>query len=110
MVRPLVSVILAALVVGCPSPNRPPSASSITDPDMLLERAIEQAGGALALDRARALVWEADAVVEAGGRTVDIAGTWSIQPPDTAIVATYDTTRGPGSMRALIVAAPRGWI
>ena len=108
--RSLVSIGLASLLLGCPSANRPASQSSITDPDILLERAIEQAGGAVALEGARALIWDADAVVEAGGRTVNIAGTWSVQPPDTAIVATYDTTHGPGSTRALIVAAPRGWI
>lgn len=51
-----------------------------------------------------------DATVHAGGRTVRIAGDWPIQPPDTAIVATYDVTRGPASTRALVVAAPRGWL
>jgi hypothetical protein len=40
---------------------------------------------------------------------VQISGTWAIQPPDTAIVATFDVSRGPGSMRALVYAAPRGW-
>jgi hypothetical protein len=79
-------------------------------PDALLARAIEQAGGVAALDAARALVWDGDATVSSGGRTVRITGTWSVQPPDTAIVATYDVTRGPGSTRALVVAAPRGWI
>ena len=108
--RPVVAVSIAALLLGCPSANRPPAPSSITDPEILLARAIEQAGGALALEQARALIWDADAVVDAGGRTVNISGTWSIQPPDTAVVATYDTTRGRSAMRALIVAAPRGWI
>lgn len=81
----------------------------VAPPAALLDRAIEQAGGAQALTRARALTWEGDAIVNAG-RIVQIAGTWAIQPPDTAVVSTFDVSRGPEAMRALIVAAPRGWL
>ena len=77
---------------------------------VMLQRAIDRAGGAAALDAATALTWEGDAIVNAGGRIVQIAGTWAIQPPDTAIIATFDATRGPETTRALVVAAPRGWI
>ncbi|HEU4880955.1 MAG TPA: hypothetical protein VFT45_01885 [Longimicrobium sp.] len=80
------------------------------DPRAMLERAIAQAGGAEALGRARALLWDGEATVHAGGRTVHIAGSWGVQPPDTAVVSTYDVSRGPESTRALIVAVPRGWI
>ncbi len=76
----------------------------------MLQRAIDRAGGAAALEAATALTWEGDAIVNAGGRIVQIAGTWAIQPPDTAVIATFDATRGPESTRALVVAAPRGWI
>ena len=78
-------------------------------PAAILDRAIDQAGGAQALGRARALSWEGDAIVNVG-RIVQISGTWAIQPPDTAVVTTFDVARGPGSMRALVVAAPRGWL
>ena len=78
-------------------------------PAAILDRAIEQAGGHAALARARALTWEGDAIVNAG-RIVEISGTWAIQPPDTAVVSTFDVARGPGSMRALVFAAPRGWL
>ncbi len=78
-------------------------------PDDVLARAIERAGGRAALERAKALVWDGDAVVHAGGRTINITGHWAVQPPDTAIVATYDVTRGPSTMRSMIIAAPRGW-
>jgi hypothetical protein len=40
---------------------------------------------------------------------VRIAGNWAVQAPDTAVVATWDVTRGPQTVRALVVAAPRGW-
>jgi len=85
------------------------SAAAASSPSQLLESAIAQAGGGAALTRARALTWEGDAIVNAGGRVVQISGTWAIQPPDTAIVATFEVSRGPGSMRALVYAAPRGW-
>jgi hypothetical protein len=77
--------------------------------EAIVDRAIEQAGGTAALERARALVWEGDATVHAGGRTVPIAGRWAVQPPDSAVVATYETSRGPASTRRLIVSGARGW-
>ncbi len=83
--------------------------TSVSSPSEILDRAIVQAGGRDALTRARALTWEGDAIVNAG-RIVEIAGTWAIQPPDTAVVATFEVSRGPGTVRALVVAAPRGWL
>ncbi|MEO7962824.1 MAG: hypothetical protein ABIT38_02835 [Gemmatimonadaceae bacterium] len=80
-----------------------------TATEQLLTRAIAYAGGDAALSRARALTWDGEAIVHAGGRTVPIAGRWAIQPPDSAIVATYAVANGPTTMRSLIVAAPRGW-
>ncbi|WP_420130497.1 hypothetical protein [Longimicrobium sp.] len=101
------TVVMLCLAAAACAPASPAPASG---PRALLERAITQAGGAEALGRANALLWEGDATVYAGGRTVRIAGTWAVQPPDTAVVATYDVTRGPETTRALVVAAPRGWI
>jgi hypothetical protein len=103
------AVLSLALAAAC-APVSPPAPAPADGPRALLERAIVQAGGAEALARARALRWEGDATVYAGGRTVRIAGEWAVQPPDTAVVATYDVTRGPVTTRALVVAAPRGWI
>ena len=39
-----------------------------------------------------------------------IRGEWAIQPPDSAVVATYDTTAGPSTTRRLIVAGGTGWL
>lgn len=75
-----------------------------------LDRAIAEAGGARALEGARALTWDGEATINAGDRTIRIAGNWAVQAPDTAIVATWDVTRGPQTVRALVVAAPRGWL
>ena len=83
--------------------------SRAPSPAAMLDRAIEQAGGVQALARARALTWEGDAIVNAG-RIVQISGTWAVQPPDTAVVSTFDVARGPESTRSLVVAAPRGWL
>lgn len=100
---------VAVLLLGCAACATVPQVSPDT-PEGILARAIEQAGGAEALERARALVWEGDATVHAGGRTVAIAGTWAVQPPDTAVVSTYPLERGPGSVRHMVLAAPRGWL
>lgn len=37
-------------------------------------------------------------------------GTWSVEPPDTAVVATYDSVQGPRSTRRMIVAGAGGWM
>jgi hypothetical protein len=97
-------MLLVVFAVACSAPPDP------DDPRTILDNAIQQAGGATALSAARALTWDGDATVFAGGRTVNIAGRWQVQPPDTAIVATYDTTRGPSTTRSMVIAAPRGWM
>lgn len=104
--------LVAGLALGCAACTRPARLASEPQqsPETILTRAIEQAGGAAALERARALTWEGEATVQAGGRTVRIAGRWAVQPPDSAVVTTYDVTRGPGTARSLVVAAPRGWV
>src|SRR5687767_5647166 len=108
MVRSLIRMTLAASVLVTMTSCARTTREGITfddartpPPAAMLDRAIEQAGGAAALVRARALTWEGDAIVNAG-RIVQISGTWAIQPPDTAVVATFDVSRGPGSMRALV--------
>ena len=111
--RRLPAALLIAFTTACASGNASPGGSprAVTEsPPALLQRAIDRAGGVAALTAARALTWEGDAIVHAGGRIVQIAGTWAIQPPDTAVIATFDVERGPGALRALVVAAPRGWL
>lgn len=91
-------------------PSAPAAAAAPGDPAALLARAIERAGGAQPLDAARALRWDGAATVHAAGRRVAIRGSWALQPPDSAVVATYDTARGPATMRRLIVAGTSGWV
>jgi hypothetical protein len=108
--RPAPALILAcALVTACaPAARRAPARADT--PARLLSGAIAAAGGARALEAARALRWDGSATVHASGRRVGIRGTWAIQPPDSAVVATYDTTRGPATVRRLIVAGATGWL
>ena len=79
-------------------------------PSTLLDRAMKAAGGESRLREYRGLEWTGRGVVHIPDRDITIRGTWEIQPPDSAVVATYDTTRGPGTLRHLIVAGARGWI
>lgn len=110
--RPLLPLILAlGCVVGQPVARSGPAPSPpAPSPRDLLERAIAQAGGTEALERARALAWRGEATVHAGGRTVEIAGRWAVQPPDTAVVTTWLANRGEATARALVLAAPSGWV
>jgi hypothetical protein len=78
---------LALTTAACAAGMRTPSASD--SPDDILDRAIQQAGGAEALNDAVAVEWEGVASVHAGDRDVQIAGRWQIQPPDSAVVSTY---------------------
>jgi hypothetical protein len=78
-------------------------------PATLLERALTAAGGAERLARYRAFTWRAEATVHVPGRDISLLGHWQIAPPDSAIVATYETSTGPSSMRRLILAGDRGW-
>src|SRR6185295_5152668 len=79
-------------------------------PEAVLRRAILAAGGPASLAAAKGLEWEAEALVHIPGRDIAIRGLWKIQPPDSAIVATYDTTRGPGTTRRMVVAGRHGWL
>jgi len=101
-------VVLAFALAACTHAARRPVDSA--SPEAILARAVEQAGGATALGRARALEWDGEASVHAGGRDIHIAGLWRVQPPDSAVVTTYDVARGSSSARSMVVAAPRGWL
>ncbi len=107
--RRALSVVLLLGCAACAPAAAVPRAGPDA-PERILARAIGQAGGAEALERARGLEWEGDATVHAGGRVVSIAGRWAIQPPDTAVVSTWEASRGPESVRHMVVAAPRGWL
>lgn len=79
-------------------------------PSMLLERAIKAAGGEARLKQYHGLTWSGLGAVHLPDRDVVIRGTWEIQPPDSAVLATYDVSRGAGTTRRLIVAGSRGWL
>src|SRR6266542_816650 len=98
---------LLAASVGCSSIFH---RGEPTGPELMLEKAITQAGGEQALESARALTWDGDATVTGGGRTVHITGKWAIEPPEKAVVSTYDVSAGPSTISRLVVNAPKGWI
>ena len=104
----LLALTLACCLAACARAVQEPEPTD--RPEQILQRAIDQAGGAEALEAARGFSWDGTAVVAAGGRDVRIAGRWEVQPPDTAVVATYDVTQGAGATRSLVLASPRGWL
>jgi hypothetical protein len=103
-----VTLLAALAATACAGRGRA-ATTSVETAEAIVIRAIERAGGPVALGRARALIWEGEATVHAGGRTIALTGRWAVQPPDSAVVATYETSRGPASVRRLILSGPRGW-
>jgi hypothetical protein len=104
------ALAVAALVTGGCAPTGGGASPENATPRQMLERAIRQAGGEGPLTAARALVWRGQGVAHAGEHHVNIVGDWEIQPPDTAIVSSYEVARGQETTRSLVLAAPRGWL
>lgn len=98
-------ILLAASLLLAPA-----TVVAQTRPSILLDRAIKAAGGEERLKQYRGFEWTGFGIVHIPNRDIAIRGTWEIQPPDSAVVATYDTMRGPATTRRLIIAATRGWL
>src|SRR5438552_1482370 len=81
-----------------------------TPPDSLLRKAIARLERPLRRRTFPALEWRARAVVHLPGRDIVLHGVWKVQPPDSAVVATFDTTRGPASTQRMVLAGDRGWL
>ncbi|MFN2567332.1 MAG: hypothetical protein ABR499_20235 [Gemmatimonadaceae bacterium] len=105
-----VAILAGIASLGCAAQRGAGAAVGNEAPEGIMARAIGSAGGSAALERARALVWEGEATVHAGGRTVRLTGHWAVQPPESAVVSTYETSRGPASVRRLILSGDRGWL
>ncbi len=86
------------------------AAGAQPSPKALVDRAIAATGGRPTLTRFRAFEWDGRATVHAGGQDIAIAGTWWVAPPDTAVLATYEVARGPGSTRRVSLQGSEGWI
>jgi hypothetical protein len=108
MLYRILTGVVALSTAACAAATRAPGPDD--SPREILARAVQQAGGEAALDRAVALDWEGVASVHAGDRDLQIAGHWQVQPPDTAVVTTYEASQGPKAQRSLVLAAPRGWL
>jgi hypothetical protein len=79
-----------------------------TDAKTLLDRAIAAAGGAEALTRARVLHWDGKATIYAGERQINIEGTWEVEPPDRAVVTTWEVEKGKASTRSMRIDGDTG--
>ncbi|MGH3116814.1 MAG: hypothetical protein ACRD09_08580 [Vicinamibacterales bacterium] len=102
--RKLLVIAAAAVVMIAPTRAAPQD-----PPRTLLGRAIAAAGGLENLQRHAVLAWHGTATVTVPGRVVRIEGDWRIEPPDRAVVETFDIEKGPGSMRTLVIDGERGW-
>jgi hypothetical protein len=80
-----------------------------TAEQILVDRAIEAAGGTEALKKNPAFVWQGEAQIHVQGRDIKIVGTWSIDPPDKAIVETRPQGQPPEESRTLVINGKQGY-
>ena len=96
--------LVAVLLPGAAAP----AGQSPGDASQILGKAIAAAGGEQALAAATVLKWSGKAVIHAGGRRIEIEGRWIVEPPDRAVVATWEVDKGESSTRRLIVNGAEG--
>jgi len=77
--------------------------------DALVARAVTFAGGEARLRELTALTWHGTAAVHVAGRDITLGGFWQVQPPDSAVVATWEASKGPDATRRLILAGNGLW-
>jgi hypothetical protein len=76
----------------------------------LLDRAIGAAGGEQALAAAVVLKWSATATIHTPRGPLLIEGRWIVEPPDRAVVTTWERDKGTASTRRLLLDASGGWL
>jgi hypothetical protein len=76
----------------------------------MLERAIAAAGGTQALEAATVLKWTAKATIHSARGPLHIEGRWLIEPPDRAVVATWESDKGESSVRRMLLDGAQGWM
>jgi hypothetical protein len=101
----LIAVIVINVIVRAAAPT----IAAQSDAAKLIDRAIAAAGGAETLSKYPVLSWNGAATIHAGGRAVAIVGTWTLEPPDRAVVRTRLADQPSASPRALIVEGTQGW-
>ena len=81
-----------------------------SDATHLLDRAIAAAGGESPLAAATILKWSATATVHGPRGPLRIEGRWLVEPPDRAVVATWEADKGQASSRRMLLDSNRGWM
>lgn len=100
-------MLVCALLMVLQSTPAPRTVAD-ADADAILAKALEAAGGIEALNRARILNWRGKATVHAGARQIRLEGRWTVEPPDRATVATWESEKGVTSTRRLILNGSEG--
>jgi hypothetical protein len=101
---PLTFTAAVCAIAAAPLVAQPSAAMRI------LERAIAAAGGAQALEAATVLKWSAKATVHTARGPLNIEGRWLIEPPDRAVVATWEAEKGESSARRMLLDGAHGWM
>lgn len=103
------ATLLLGALVGATLTAQAPAVRRDSAALQAIREAVAQRGGLAAARNARALMWEGDAIVAAGGRNIPITGEWRMLLPDSVVVATREAMRDSSATRRLIIAGLRGW-
>lgn len=87
-----------------------PAAREQLDATRMLDRAIVAAGGEKALAAATVLKWSAKATIHTSRGPLHIEGRWIVEPPDRAVVTTWETGTQSSSVRRMLLDVSRGWM
>jgi hypothetical protein len=105
----LIAVIVINVIINVIVRAAAPTIAAQSDAATVIDRAIAAAGGVETLSRYPVLSWNGAATIHAGDRVVNIVGTWTLEPPDRAVVRTRRADQPSASPRALIVEGTQGW-
>lgn len=100
----MTSFFIAAALSLAPTPSPSPSPTAAA----LVDRAIKAAGGEEALRRAAVLEWRGRAMVHADEQVLRLEGRWIVEPPDRAVVVTWEADKGPSTARRLVLLGAEG--
>lgn len=88
----------------------PRGAQPSGEANQLLSRAIAASGGENALSAATVLKWSAKATVFTPRGPLNLEGRWIVEPPDRAVVITWETDRGNVSERRMLLDGASGFM
>jgi hypothetical protein len=101
---------IAGLLTAAPGTPPAPGQQQPADVIQLVDRAIAAAGGEKALAEATVLKWNANATIHTPRGPLQIEGRWILEPPDRAVVHTWEPGKAESTTRRMLIDVDGGWM